>query len=267
MTFALSPRHVPSLLSRGALAALMTLAVAACAPMGATPQAATFPEPPAPPQAWNVLVTLQGTVQSMTADAQGVPQTLMVQGQGGASQINVGPEFAPVLARRVAQGDTISATVVAEPPPAVNPLIPPEVVGATPAPTAYRLISLRDARGVVYTPPSAADVRFTHVEGTIAAIQNDANNQPTAVKLDTGDLVYVNPREFKQHALAVGVRFSADGPSVRQPDGSLVMSARQVNGLDLRVSLPQGGWGHRVIEDEGGDEGDYGDMYDGGGEE
>ena len=149
MTFALSPRHVPSLLSRGALAALMTLAVAACAPMGATPQAATFPEPPAPPQAWNVLVTLQGTVQSMTADAQGVPQTLMVQGQGGASQINVGPEFAPVLARRVAQGDTISATVVAEPPPAVNPLIPPEVVGATPAPTAYRLISLRDARGAI----------------------------------------------------------------------------------------------------------------------
>jgi hypothetical protein len=206
-----------------------------------------------PPQAPVVPLTLlQGTVQDLALNPLDVPESLTLATSDTSEHVIVPPELADVVALTVAKGDTIVIQVT------TDTSIP---VPATEHP-AYRLYALRNSHGNSYGIQPPTEPKYTHVDGTLQAIHRNRNGTATSVLLMSGDVVRINLRTARQHELTVGDVFTADGPSLSLGNDRILMEAQNVNGMALRLSLPVGGWGNRIIPTE-----DQGDMMDNGGGE
>jgi hypothetical protein len=219
---------------------------------------------------YNALTVLHGTVQKFSRDSIGRPDSLFIQTGEQVKQVHLPDALQSSLATTLSPGETVD--IVGAPAGPIS--------GSTDNPE-YTLVSLRDARGRMFAEFNPSRDRYVHVEGTIQALLTDqapavaagsAQQAPaapiTGVQLSTGDIVRLSPVQARQHEVAVGNAFSADGPAVPAPSGALFVLAQDVNGLAMRVYLPPTGWGVRIVSDEdnGGDmSGDMGGGDDGGG--
>jgi hypothetical protein len=185
-------------------------------------------------------VDLAGKVESLNLNNQrGSLDGLILVADGQRVQVNLADNQADTIAKTVAVGDQVKVTAIADNGPGRGGLDRggPGGGGAADHPV-YRMVSLTDAHGQVYTamegPGRGGEAAGTSVTDVIRAFNYDHRGTVNGLQLAKGDLVRLPGNVMDTLTVKPGDQVSVEGPSRAMASGTgNIIEARTLNGADL----------------------------------
>jgi hypothetical protein len=173
--------------------------------------------------------TLQAVVHGYNYGPKGDIDGALLRGGDRTVQVNIPPHLGIAIALTVPVGQSVEATVEAEPelhkhPDGEHPIC--------------RLVALKAAAGRVFALDGHGAEKTVTVEGVVGRLNYARHGEANGVVLESGDFLHLKPDGMKRVGLGVGEPIRAEGRARLTPMGTRAIEVDVANGVSLGPKKP-----------------------------